>query len=59
MIVYTRSEGKMISFNVDTDDHKLAIVTVKEEMGEGHKAPIMALIDNTIKTSTPSTNTIQ
>ena len=47
--VFTKIEGKLARFEVDTDDDEVAIKTVRDHVGIKHKPLILALIENTDK----------
>ena len=47
--VFTKIDGKLARFEVDTDDDEVAIKTVRDHIGIKHKPLILALIENTDK----------
>lgn len=47
--VYTKIANKLAVFDVETDDHVLAIETVKGEFSRDHKSPVLALVENSVK----------
>lgn len=44
MHVYTKIDGKLAVFNVDTEDTDEAIKVVRDEVGLRHKPTILALV---------------
>ena len=47
--VFTKIDGKLARFEVDTDDDEVAIRIVRDHIGIKHKPLILALIENTDK----------
>ena len=45
MKVYTRLEGKLAQWDVDTCDYVLAVQLVKKELGRKHVGPVLAVIE--------------
>jgi len=44
--IMTKEDGKMRIFEVDTEDHVLAIQTVRESLPVRHRVPVLARFDN-------------
>lgn len=42
--VYTKIDGKLAMFSVDTEDATLARATVKDSLPKKHKKPILAVV---------------
>lgn len=44
MKVFSIIDNKLASWEVDTDDFDMAILTVRQELGATHRKPILALV---------------
>ena len=43
--VYTKIEGKLALFDLDTDDYEAAILEVRRHLGAKHLATVLGLIE--------------
>lgn len=44
MRVFTKVNGNLLVWEVDSNDHTAAIAAVRDELGVGHKPVILALV---------------
>ena len=44
MRIFTKVKGELVVYETNTDNIALAIQMVKDELGAGHKSPVLALV---------------